>query len=155
MYVPPLYIKSLSRWDVAPAGGSEVCCCLSEEVYSRFFFLFSSFSCYQATGRAFFVGALSLSTFQVFTQDVGEHRSRKLVGEDAASSLRPPATRLNAYLVLRPPRGDFVGIRSYKHFFFFCLSKKHKQQQQKKKEKEKKMVCIGWKKNKNVWRGVR
>lgn len=37
-------------------------------------------------------------------------------GRTNASSRRPPTTRVNAYLVLRPPRGDVVGIRSYEHF---------------------------------------
>lgn len=52
------------------------CCCLLKEVYSRF-------SCYRATGQAFFVG--TLSTFQVFTQDVGEHRA----GSSSGRTLPP------------------------------------------------------------------
>lgn len=55
-------------------------------------------------------------TFQVFTQDAGtaSEQEARQGGPLLASSLRPPATCVNAYLVPCPPCGDFVGIRSYK-----------------------------------------
>lgn len=55
-------------------------------------------------------------TFQVFTQDAGTASEQEACqgGPLLASSLRPPATCVNAYLVPCPLCGDFVGIRSYK-----------------------------------------
>lgn len=93
---------------IAPTGWLLSCCCLLKESVQPI-------SCHQATGRAFFVG--TRSTFQVFTQDAGTALGQEAPwGGPLASSLRPPATRVNAYLVLCPPCGDFVGIRSYKQF---------------------------------------
>lgn len=71
-------------------------------------------------------------------------------GRTPPPPIGPPATRLNAYLVLRPPRGDFVGIRSYKRFFFslFYLFVKETQTTTTtaKRKRKRKMVCIGWEK---------
>lgn len=66
----------------------------------------------------------------------GRASGRKLVGEDPLSSLRPPTTCVNAYLVLCPPCGDLL---AYDHTSIFQRSKNNN-----KKENS----CIEWK---NVW----
>lgn len=71
----------------------------------------------------------------------GRASCRKLLGEDPASSLRPPTTCVNAYLVLCPPCGDLL---AYDHTSMFFFSQRNK-------NNNKKNSCIEWKKR---WGGV-
>lgn len=60
----------------------------------------------------------------------GRASGRKLVGEDAASSLRPPTTCVNAYLVLCPPCGDLL---AYDHTSIFQRNKNNNTKKKKKR----------------------
>lgn len=109
------------------------CCCLLKES-------FQPILRYQATGQAFSVGILH--TFQVCTQDVGEHKTGSSSGRgggsgdhSSSSPLRPPAIRVKAYLVLCPPCGDLLACD---HTSIF---QRHKNNNNKKKEN----ICIEWK----------
>lgn len=53
----------------------------------------------------------------------GRASCRKLLGEDLASSLRPPTTCVNAYLVLCPPCGDLLAYDHTSMFFFLQRNK--------------------------------
>lgn len=67
----------------------------------------------------------------------GRASGRKLLAEDPSSSLRPPATCVNAYLVLCPPCGDLLAYDHTSSFFF----KETKTTTTTTKEKS----CIEWK----------
>lgn len=64
----------------------------------------------------------------------GRASGRKLLWEDPASSLRPPTTCVNAYLVLCPPCGDLL---AYHHTSIF--------QRNKNNNNKKENSCIEWK----------
>lgn len=93
-YVPPLKSSLPIEWDLAPTGWLCVAAVfkVSIQLIPR----------YRATGLAFPVGTLHFSSLYTRCERASD---RKLLWEGHASSLRPPACCVNAYLVLCPSCG--------------------------------------------------